>query len=260
MRSPGRLIGVALLLILARPGQASQSPGDEPLTRQDLLDLPPAEVARRALGALAGRVRSVAIDDTSRIENLPLSSVTMRFQPTSLSTGVCAETLLTVFFTAIDPARTFGPNPETAPVRAASYSKEERFRITGPLSPTSPAATDPAEASRACAAGSDEDLYFSTGGVGPISPALEAIERTLIELRGEAEARTLIGKLVHVDWGACTSRAPSCIRVTARISENGLRRAMYGYSLVIEEVRYDGRLHPVSIGHRELVPSAIIPH
>jgi hypothetical protein len=252
------LSGVLLAVMLSLPARA-QPTSDPPLTRQNLQSLFPNEVARRALGALAGNVRSAGVDDSNHLGG-PLGNVTLTFQPRSLSPGICVETLLTVFFTAVDPERTFGPNPETAAVRAVDFRTEERFRVTEPLEIVPAITARRPAADRACEAGHDEDLYFSAGGIGPLDLAVQAIERALVELRGEARAGSLIGKLSHVDTHDCSSREPNCMRVTARISEHGYRRDPEGYDLTIEEVRYDASHHLVSIGHHELIQGMMITH
>lgn len=249
-------IGVALAVAVPLPAAAQPN---SPLTRHGLQDVPPNEVARRVLGALAGNVRSVEVDEANRIGG-SLADVTLTFQPRSMVAGICYERLLTVFFTAIDPERTFGPNPEMTPVRAVDFRTEERFRVTGPTAAASAAMSRSPAGDRACAAGNEHDLYFSISGIGPLDLAVQGIERALVDLRGQADARSLIGRLSHVDMHDCAPREPGCIRVTARISEHGYRRDPEGYDLTIEDARYDAGHHLVSIGRHELNQGMIITH
>jgi hypothetical protein len=255
----GPVIGLAFTFMPVESASAQRNSSSPSLTRQSLQNLPPNEVARRVLGAIADNVRSVEVDDLNRFGG-SLGNVTLTFQPRAMSAGMCFERLLTVFFSAVDPERTFGPNPETAPVRAVDFRTEERFRVTGPTDnvPTLAALTSAAD--QACQAGNDEDLYFSTGGIGPLGLAVQAIERALVDLRGAADGRSLIGRLAHVDMHDCASRELNCMRVTARISEHGYRRDPEGYNLTVDEVRYDRSQHLVSIGHHELVRGMMITH
>lgn len=255
-----RIAAIALSLAIGQPAHAGQGSGDAPLTRQSLQGLAPAQVARRVLGELAGAVRSVDIDDLI-FGDFPLSNVTLTFQPRPMSPGICVESLLTIFFTAIDRERTFGPNPETAPVRAVDFRTEERFRVTGRLRATLPVdARDQADGGPGCAAGHNDALYFSAGGTGPIMAAVEAVELALIDLRGEAEAQSMIGNLVQIEWERCASLESNCLRVVARTSRNGYRRDPDGYAVTVDAVRYNGRDHVVSIGRHEVAESMIITH
>jgi hypothetical protein len=254
-----RWFGLAVAVVAFQSANAQQNSSAPPLTRQSLQSLPPDEVARRVLGALAGNVRSVDVDDLNRTGG-SLGNVSLTFQPRAMSAGMCRQRLLTVFFSAVDPESNFSPNPETAAVRAVDFRTEERFRVTGPTGSVPTLAALNSAADQACEAGNNEDLYFSTGGIGPLGLAVQAIERALVDLRGAADARNLIGRLVHVDTHDCASRELNCMRVTARISEHGYRRDPEGYNLAVDEVRYDRSQHLISIGRHELVRGMTITH
>jgi hypothetical protein len=255
----GPFIGLAVTFMPVKAACAQRSSSSPALNRQSLQNLSPNEVARRVLGAVAGNVRSVDVDDLNRVGG-PLGSVTLTFQPHAMSAGICFQRLLTVFFTAIDPEQTFGRNPETVPVRAVDFRTEERFRVTGPTETVPTLAARNSAADQACEASNDDDLYFSVDGIGPLDLAVQAMERALVDLRSVADARSLIGRLAHVDMHDCASRELNCMRVTARISEHGYRLDPEGYNLTVDEVRYDRSQHLVSIGHHELVQRMIITH